>query len=178
MKERLKIVLGAIFFLALIMPVTVFAAITLQPDFKGTVVITSPSGEVQILNAGDAVPAILSGSSIEILEGEITVSADAGDTVTLTSLDHSITIDSGNTVVLSAKDDEGILKPVKGKAGLIGPDGKKVEVPEGEEYHFKKLPQETALPSTEAGDILGTETEGVDSVNSPDSRSIEASPST
>jgi hypothetical protein len=163
---------------AILMTGNAYAAVTLQPDFKGTIVITTAKGEVQILNPGDAVPEIPSGSSLEVLEGTISISTSAGDSVNLNCLGHTIVLKDDSSADLKVSSDEGLLKVQKGKAGVNKPDGNEDKVAEGDEYHIKKVSQETSQAApTQAGETLGTGAEGTSDVNPPDSRSIESSPS-
>ena len=43
-----------------------YAKVSLEPDFTGTVMITSPDGKVLMLGPGDKIPEISSDSKIEV----------------------------------------------------------------------------------------------------------------
>lgn len=170
-RGQIKGFLAAFAFL-LLTAVPAFAKITIQPDFEGTAVVTDPSGEIKLFEPGDEIPEIVSGSTIEVFDGHITINTEAGDNVTLSCLDHDGVLSGEGSVSLTSSETSGLVKVVKGSLKMTAPDGKQTELLEGQEYSIKA--EEAEAPATAAGEPIGTAVEGTPE---PDSRSIESSPS-
>ena len=151
------------------------AKIIVQPDFQGTLLVTSPDGKVQMFDAGEALPEIASGSSIEVFGGKLSVSTEAKDSVKLTCLGSEASVGGGASATLGCGESDGKLNVVKGPVQVAQPDGAQKNIAEGEEYSIKSKddnPQNP--PATSEETPLGTTTQ---EVPPPDSRSIETSPS-
>ena len=151
------------------------AKVTVQPDFEGTLLITAPDGKVSMIEKGEALPEIASGSKIEIFGGQMTVNTEEGDKLSCVCGVHEGTLAGAATVDVSCQESGSSIKAVKGTITLTDDKGTQRQIAEGSEQVLKGTDDsgETA-PETEAGKEIGTE---VDPGSPPvDSRSVEASP--
>ena len=153
-----------------------FAKISLNTDFQGTVVITQPDGELVLLEPGDAIPEIPSGSTIEVIDGTVSISSEAGDKVEVACLDHSASASGAGSVSLNCAEDSGAIKVVQGQVTLTDPNGTQTELEAGKEFAFQRTaaaqtPEPTAATTNDSATSPETDSE-------PDTRSLEASPST
>ncbi len=151
------------------------AKITVNPDFQGTLLVTFPDGKVQMYDAGEALPDIPSGSSIEVFGGKMTVSTDEGDSVKVSCLGSEGGVGGGGSATVGCGENEGKLSVIKGTVQMTSPDGSTKNLTEGQDYSIKSNEgTDQASPATSEGNPLGTP---APEVNPPDSRSLEASPS-
>jgi len=174
-----KFLFGVIF-LWTVLPASLFAKITLDPDFKGTVVITSPDGELILLEPGDEVPDIVPGSTVEVFDGSATLHTEANDSIQASCLGNDFAVAAGDAASLSCGEETGSLKAIKGAIEATDPDGKTFEIAEGVEHAIKSRPGEPKkAPPAAAGEPPGgPPAEGaLGETDVPDSRSLEASPS-
>ena len=148
-----------------------FAKITLGPDFEGSVMITSPSGETSLIEKGDPIPEIPANSLIEVFGGRLEVITEAGDQLKMGCLGHQGVVAEEAKFDLTCSEDSGLLKVAKGTAHVVDPSGKDYEVAEGGEYPIRLFPAPPAAADTTAG----FSPEGDPAV---DSRGLETSPST
>ena len=162
-----------------------YAKVILQPDFEGTVLITSSSGEITLIEPGQPIPEIPSGSTIEVFRGHLTVAADGPDTIKVACLGHQgIASGGGASVGLSCGENSGAFKMLKGSGSAIDPSGKEQALEEGKEYPIKvssagETQGQGEAPATAAGEPTGGPPAGGGLGEAPpiDSRSIESSPS-
>lgn len=175
--KRFSLFLIFVMALGLFCPLAV-AKIELQTDFKGTIVITLPNGEVQVLEAGDKIPDIPSKSVVEVFDGEFILNTAQGDSVQSSCLDHDALVENGASISLSCSEKSGLLKALKGSVQLTDPAGQIKTLTETSEYAIQGEEQ-TAAPATGAGAAPGGAPAGGDLAQAPptDSRSLEASPS-
>lgn len=152
-----------------------YAKVTVQPDFKGTLLVTTPDGNIEMYDEGEAVPEIVANSVIEVFGGKFTVATEAGDTVSCGCLDHTMTVGGGASAALTCEEESGGLKALKGSVPLIDSEDKEHIVAEGQEYPIKPSPVKPAPPPTEAAEEIGVPAAG--ELPPVDSRSIETSPS-
>lgn len=151
-----------------------FAKIAIQTDFTGTLLITSPDGNIDMYDEGETVPEILPNSVIEVFGGKFTITTEAGDSVSCSCLNHTIAVGGGASAALSCEEESGLVKVLKGSVTLIDPEDKEHIIPEGKEFSIKPSPGKPA-PATEAAEEIGA---SADTDLPPvDSRSIEASQS-
>ncbi|MBI3307291.1 MAG: hypothetical protein HYZ84_05775 [Candidatus Omnitrophica bacterium] len=152
-------------------------AMTINPDFQGTLVVTSPAGEVNLINAGEPVPDLVSNSIIEVLNGEFTIATAENESVQLSCHGASVSVDGGSSASLSCGGDSGLLKALKGSVTVLDAAGKKIVLAEGEEYSIGSGEKKKA-PATAAGEPTGGAPIGGGlAQNTPvDSRSLESSP--
>ena len=151
------------------------AKINIQPDFQGTLLVTFPDGKVQMYDAGEAVPDIPSGASIEVFGGKVSISVDQGESIKLSCLGSEASVGGGSSASVACGEDDGKLSVEKGSAQVKQADGTQKDVAEGQEYTIKPASGgEENEPPTGEGNPLGTT---APEVNPPDSRSMEASPS-
>ena len=157
---------------------TAEAKITINPSFQGTLVITFPDGEISLLEAGDAIPDVPSGSTVEVFDGQFTLDLEAGDKVSASCLDHEITASVAGSLSLQCGEESGLLKVLKGSLQLTDDQGKQSELKEGTEYTIQLEASEKTAPPTAAGEALGGPPAGGDLAEAPpvDSRSLESSP--
>ena len=153
------------------------AGVTISPDFQGMLVITDQNGEVTILEAGDAVPPVSSGATLEVFDGNFTATADNNDVVLLTCLQHDVSVGAGAQVALSCQEESGLVEVLKGNVKLTDNLGNEHDLVEGTKYPIELLTEETAPPTGAAEE--GGLRSGGDLADAPvvDSRSLQASPS-
>ena len=188
MKEILRFLMSATLFT--LFSSSAFARVTLAPDFKGTLVITPPSGDVTILEAGEAIPEIVTGSSLELFGENFKINADQDDHVQIVCLNHTMAVAGGASVAVNCGQDSGVIDVLKSVVHLADAAGKESNLPEGTHYTIHPQAGKQALPSAAipTGDIplpaAGPVISGglppagdLADVPSPDSRSIQSSPS-
>lgn len=160
-----------------ILALPAFAEIALNSNFTGTVLITFPSGEIALVGTGEPVPPIPPGSTVEVLEGQVTVQTGQGDTVKLSCLGSEGLAGGDSSVVLSCGGDSGLLKILQGSLDLVNREGKETNLQEGSEYTIR-VGAPKAAPATAAGDTLGGSPLPGSLASEPpvDSRNIESSP--
>lgn len=151
-KRALPFVFLYAFFL---LPLTAYSAVSVESGFQGTLVITSPEGEINLYEPGDALPEIQPGSTLEVFDGSFTVAIGASDKVQLACLEHEIA-GADASFKLACGETSGTLTAVKGTATVTKPDGTQATVKEGESYNITPAAAEEA-PATAEGDTLGTE---------------------
>lgn len=153
-----------------------FAKINLDSGFKGTVVVTQPDGELVLLEPGDEIPEIPSGSTIEVIDGTVSISSEEGDEVEVACLDHSASASGAGSLTLNCAEDSGALKVVQGQVTVTDPEGTQTTLEAGKEFAFQraaeaKTPEPTAATTNDSATAPEADSE-------PDTRSLEASPST
>ena len=155
------------------------AAISVNPDFKGTVLMTKADGNVEMIEEGNEVPAIPNNSTLEVFNGSVTIQTEQGDQAALTCHANSISVGGGASASLTCGETSGKLKALKSDLKIALPNGKEALVKEGSEFDILSAEAPIA-PPTEAGTPLGGDPAGGDLADAPpvDSRSIQASPST
>ena len=165
-----------------LLPLTAEAKTTINPDFEGTLIITSPEGQITVLQPGDPVPDIPNGATLTVSEGRFTVNTGSGDSVFVLYQGHSGTVADGTAASLSSAQGPvpATLKVLSGSVAWQNDEGKKSVLPAGAEYPI--LPQgqtEKEAPPTAAGEPTGFAPAGGDVGQPPpvDSRSIQSSPS-
>ncbi len=149
------------------------AKIVLQPDFQGSLLITYPNGEIAMLNPGDPIPDIPSGSSIQVFKGSFSVQTEPGDSVKVACLAHEATAAGGASAGVSCSENAGAIEAKKGTLNLVDPTGKTFSIEEGNSYPIALVAPGEAPPT------FGTEPTAFpeDDQEVPvDSRSIDASP--
>ncbi|MBN1689107.1 MAG: hypothetical protein JW893_08410 [Candidatus Omnitrophica bacterium] len=172
--------------LVLALPVSLsHAAVVLEADFSGTIVVDLPDGEMLLLEAGDPIPEIPSEATIEIFDGEITVSTGPEDTVEVVCLQHYVTLGGGGSVSVQCGDESGLVKVKKGRVRLVDAAEREVDLEEGTEYPIQLGGPEEGVeektgeaveeaPPVEAGEELGGPGMGGDvgDVEEPSGRDI------
>ena len=166
MKTKIGSLLSLSFIVFLFFPATAQAKIQIGKDFQGMLVITMPhmgtgevktNGEVIILEPGDTIPDIPSGSTLEVAEGNFTVTADAPDNVTISCLNHSSSLGNGASVNLGCGPSSGLVKVLKSSIVLLDEDKKEIRLKEGDQYEIiaKALKTTKDAPATAAGELPG-----------------------
>lgn len=147
-----------------------FAAVSVDPQFEGTLVITSPDGEINLIEPGDAVPAIANESIIEVFDGKFKVTTSEGDKISVSCLEHETVLSGAASLTLSCGENSGKIVVETGVVTLTDDEGKTVTLNPGDTYDIQMPVLSEAAPTAE-GEELGLpadETEG-----DPDSRNIE-----
>ncbi|MBI3313082.1 MAG: hypothetical protein HYZ83_02470 [Candidatus Omnitrophica bacterium] len=172
-----KILMGTVF-LSAFLPFSVFADIALGPDFQGTLVVTSASGEVNLINPGEPLPNVSSDSVIEVLNGSFTVATGEGESISLTCHNQTAVVSKGASASLVCSSESGLLKILKGSVTLIDETNKEIVLPEGTEHPIGPAKKKDA-PPTGAGEPEGSSPAGGDlaQITPVDSRSLQSSPS-
>lgn len=152
------------------------AAIVLDPAFSGTVIVTSPEGEIKIYQPGEPVTAIADNSTVEIFNGDVTVTTEKGDSVNVSCGKASAGVSGGGSAAVSCGEKSGTLKVLTGPVKMLGPDAPKNLLEEGKEYPFGQTGDlaKRAPATADVDDTTGTTPAGDPPV---DSRSIQASQS-
>ena len=172
-KKFISFIVVGIFFL-LMQSVPAFAKISINSDFQGTVVITLPNGEIALIEHGDPIPDIPQGSTLEVFDGNFTVTTEQGDQCKVSCLEHTGTASNVGSINLSCGEESGLLKVVAGSVHMVDPSGKESDISAGTEYPVQATTGEQP-PTTGATEPAGTLVS--DGAPPPDSRSIESSPS-
>lgn len=179
-KYTVRLALGFMLVTCLVIPSA--AAISLQPEtdpqyltpagsiFKGTLVLTYPDGNVGIVEAGDAIPSIPSGSVLEIFDGHMRVATQEGDEASISILGYEFKIGNGAIVTAVASESEGLLIVHSGYAMIKDSKGEWIRIEAPATYPIKLGQVLTAQPTAET-EVLGFTLEGD---SNPDSTSIEA----
>ena len=116
-----------------------FAEITVQ-NATGTIAITTPSGEVVTVEPGQAIPAIATGSSIEVISGTANIAATGTDTVNAMIGDSVATLSNGSEVGInvSASGDTA-LDVIGGSVTVHNADGSTETLVAGESKQAEAL---------------------------------------
>ncbi|HTL47450.1 MAG TPA: hypothetical protein VL688_05245 [Verrucomicrobiae bacterium] len=150
------------------LPAMAQAAIVVDANFQGTLVITTPEGEINLVEPGDAIPEIKSGSILEVFDGQFKVTTAEGDNVELSCLENDASASGASALVLACGDNAGSLKVETGNATIVDPSGQQIQVPAGTTHEIKLTVTEEA-DATAAGDEIGTSIDNpgadVDSTN-------------
>jgi len=142
--------------------------------FTGTIVLTTPDGRITILEPGDPLPDFPSDSILEVFDGQFTVETQEGDQLTVSILGNEFIIAGGSTVTVIAGETEGKIIVRSGFARFSDTTGRISTIQVNQDFAVALGEPLVALPTAE-GSPLGFQT-GEEPV--PDSRNIEASPST
>lgn len=145
-------VLLSLFFLSI--PLA-HSAISVDSNFEGTLVLTTPEGEINLYEPGDPLPEIQPGSIIEVFDGSFSLTAGTGDQVQLACLEHDIS-SQGGSMRLACGETTGTLTVVKGSATVTSPDGEQASINEGDTYDINIEVVEEAEATAE-GEALGLE---------------------
>ena len=150
-----------------------YAAITIAQDFEGSIVITYPDGNTEILNQGDAIPQIPSGATVTVLGGKANISTDAqGDQVKCNCLGADFDLGGASSVQLTCGDKSGSLEVLGGQVdALAGGESKKLQP--GDKYPILSGDAQASAEPTAAGESLGVTPEGD---TEPNSRDMAVSP--
>ncbi len=146
------------------------AEITLEP-VSGSLLITSPDGQVKLLDSDEAAPTVLSGSTIEVFQGQFKVTTGAGETVNWACGGNSGAVSGGASVSISCGDDSGLLEVLSGDVKYLDASGVEQTAAAGDKKPLV-IAQKKAAPAA-AGEETGTDPE--DEEGEPDPRSIESS---
>lgn len=147
------------------------AVITISPDFEASIVITDPQGKVIALDSGDEIPEIADGSTIEIVEGTITVNSEAGDQVSVGCGGNSAQV--SGSAEMGCGETEGHVKVLKGSVKFTTAEGETKDFQAGQGAEFKVEARAEEAGETEAGDEGGLPVAAAPQV---DSRTLESSP--
>ena len=129
-----KIVLSASFVMFLFTNYHSALAAVSVANQTGTITITSLSGEVTTVEAGQALPSIASGSTIEVVTGIAEVTASEGDSVNVLINGATAVVQGGAQVrvVVDLSTGNANLEVVSGSVQLTQPDGTVQTVGTGE----------------------------------------------
>lgn len=165
---KIKVILWAVLGLSFAVSGTAHAKISLNEDFEGTLMITTAEGKVVMVDAGNPVPAIESGSTLEAFQGKMTVTLEKGDQCYVGCLGQTGAVSGPATLGVECGEETGTIHAIKGE--VVFDDAK---VAEGKSKTIN-LSETKQAATTAAGEEIGTEAEvGIPPV---DSRSIETSP--
>lgn len=169
---RLAKVMPLLLLSLVLLPLSAFSAVSIEPTFEGTLVITTPEGEINLYEPGDTLPEIASGSIVEVFDGSFTLSAGSGDNVRLACLEHEVAA-QGGSAKLSCGESTGTLNVLQGSVTVTPPEGTQTTLTEGQSYDITLEVVEEAEATAE-GEALGLEL-GDDIAADVDSTSIDVS---
>ena len=114
---------------------SLLAEIVLE-NVTGTVSITTPDGQVMTIEAGQPLPAIPSGSTIEVVTGKAEISATPPDAVNVLINGATATVQDGTkvSVTVDLRTGDASLDVVTGSVSIIQPDGTTETVTEGSTF--------------------------------------------
>lgn len=138
-----------------LLPLSAFSAVSIESGFEGTLVITTPEGEINLYEPGDALPEIKDGSIVEVFDGSFTLSAGANDNVRLACLEHEV-LAQGGSAKLSCGESTGSLNVLQGSVSVTDPEGTQTTLNEGQSYDITLEVVEEAEATAE-GRALGLE---------------------
>jgi hypothetical protein len=173
-RQVIKGTFGIAFFLTFV-AIPAYAKVAVDQDFKGSLLITGPDGNVSMLEQGEKPSEDIPAESVvEVFLGEANVSSGTDEKASVACLGTEAAMAGDSGVSLSCGENSGVLKVVKGSVTLTDAQGKLRTLSAGEEYPIQARGN-TAPPTAE------TENRGLTSSDAdlppPDSRNIEASPS-
>ncbi len=164
-------VLFALFAFLQFFPASASAAIAVD-SFQGSLLITLPDGSVKLVDSGEPLPEIQEQSTLEVFEGQFTLSAGEGEKVRVACGGNEAEVSGPASVTLSCSQTGGLLKVEQGTAHLTEISGEERDVNAGQEVALSIVDAKKAEPVA-APDDNGTPVEP--SASEPDSRSIDAS---
>jgi hypothetical protein len=153
------LVLSASFF---IFQMNCFASITLTGN-TADIKITAPGDtKAADIKAGESIPTIEDGSTIEILNNDITVAATAPSAVNLSMGENAVYLVSGNTVEIGINTNGAIkVHSLQGTVSIKTAEGKTISLKEGETVILTKKKADNAEPYTPPANNLGPVNTGV-----------------
>lgn len=161
---------AVLFFLCAVFASAGYSAVSIDPQFEGTLVITSPDGEINLIEPGDAVPTIVNESIVEVFDGKFKVTTAEGDKISVSCLEHEAVLNGAASVTLSCGENSGKLLVETGSVSLTDDEGKSVTLNAGESFDIQMPVLSEAAP-TEEGEELGLSADESDT--DPDSRNIQ-----
>jgi len=151
------------------------AKITIDPGFEGTLVITTPEGDIQLVEPGEPMPEIASGSVIEVFDGTFTLTTEPGDSVEVSCLEHDASVSNGASLALTCGENSGLVKVLLKAVILTDIEGQQFDLAEGAEYQIKVEDIGDEAPAAAAAEETGSS--ALD-LPTEDSRDIQSSPGT
>lgn len=131
------------------------AAITVDSNFTGTLVLTSPEGDIDLIDAGDDIPSISNNSLIEVFDGNMSMATQVGDSAEASCLGYSIGVNNGGSISLKCQEDGGVLTAVIGPVVVTDDAGNVVELQSGESFDLVLSGLEEAAPTAAREDRRG-----------------------
>ncbi len=155
-----------------------YAKITIDPGFTGTILVTTPTGAVMLVDSANEVPEIPSGSVLDAIDSSFVVKTEGGDSVSVGCLGNTVNVAGGGSAGITCSSEGGKVKALKGDIQVVDSSGKTLTVPEGTEQ-ILEVSLLAAAPATADIPSAGGTPAGGDLAGGPevDSRSIESSPS-
>lgn len=153
-----------------------FAKVSIDPDFKGSLLITGPDGNVSMLEQGESVPGTVSAESVvEVLAGQANISVDDGEKTTASCLGSQMTLVGACSVNLVCGEKSGVLKVTTGTVTVLDENGKPRTLNAGDEYPIKSNDAKTADPTAETTqNSLPADGEDFGAPPPVDARNVEA----
>ncbi|MDP3919480.1 MAG: hypothetical protein Q8R76_01555 [Candidatus Omnitrophota bacterium] len=145
-------------------------AVDINSDFEGTLVITTPDGEIILVQPGESIPEIAPGSVLEVFDGQFAVATAAGDSVVVLHLDHEVTVADGASLEFIGTEDQGNVRVVNGPVTVLTNVGEEIILNTGDEYIIQSQSFLPGLPATAEGRSTGFSPDD-DSI--PDSSDID-----
>lgn len=153
--NKLLRVVTAFFLLTFMVTGRASAAVVVGDDFQGTLVVTSPDGEIELVDAGDAVPEISGGSLVEIFDGIFSLKTEGNDSVDAACLGYVASVGSGGSVSLSCGEESGLLSVLAGLIIVTDEDGNTFELKAGESMQLLLTGSPLAAPTADRGEGRG-----------------------
>jgi len=156
------------------------ANISIEDDSEGTLLMSFPDGTIEVIEPGDKIPKIPSGSSIEVFDGHVTAMTEQKDNLIMDCCGYEAKLEDGDSAHLICAEKNGCLEALNGEIPLTDTQGNTIiiptDLPEGEKQYCFECGELLEAAPTAAGDTLGRSLEPEEPP--VDSRSIDVSPST
>ena len=171
-------------FLFLLGGVSAFAKVSVT-EHAGTLVVTLPNGEIKLIDKGEALPDIPTQTKLEILDGNISATAEDGDSIVVACLRHEANLAGGVSGKVVCTPQLSQIEAVDGVIVIVDPNGKQITIDSKDPNNkIFKIEGEAPggakkkVPPTEAGGLPGSPAStGIAGEGTPvDSRDIESSP--
>lgn len=156
---------------------TAQARISLDADYKGTVIVTNPDAKVTVLDEGMPVPEISDTSKLEVFDGSMIVKLEKGETLSLFCGGNKGSVSGPAAISIMCTDKEAYYQVIEGSLTLLTNKNETFELKEGERKDVEINPDIEDAEETEANPESGTRLNTNDLTPPVDSRSLESSPS-
>ena len=158
-----KCIFLSVLLFAFLMTPTLLVADIFLGNVTGTLAITTPDGQVLTVEAGEPLPPIPSGSSIELITGTAEVSATDTDIVYVLVERSTVTVEGGTKsfIWVDLRTGDTCLEVIGGRVSVLQTNGLTETVDEQEVYCRATLKRDTLLEPAEATGRQNDASEGL-----------------
>lgn len=152
------------------------AKVAVDKDFKGSLLITGPDGNVSMLEQGEAPPdSIAANSVVEVFIGTANIATGTDEKASVACLGTEAALAGDCRVALDCGEDSGVLKVVSGTVTLTDANGNPKTLNAGDEYQILARKGDTAEPVAESTETaLPADADGFGTDSPIDARNIQA----